>query len=227
MNEIFKTSSEISENIGEIVKERFFSPMYFYFITSWVLWNWKFVVGLFFVEQSFLKVDKITYLKEFYEVHSWFYFYGFINFGYLWFFCKLLVFPAVSSYVAVWWLSILSEKFFEKYEQFKLNKKIILKKLEYSEKVVYQEEQTKLREAEYNKGKILYDTNKYFNQYLDGFDDSISVAQYKFKPSEVLYNNDYLAYVDELNSWNEAQDAMVEAAGDEYIQNQIDIARGR
>ena len=40
------STKDILEDAKEVVKQRFFSPMYFYFILSWIITNWKFVFAL-------------------------------------------------------------------------------------------------------------------------------------------------------------------------------------
>ena len=42
-DEIKETAKEIYNNVSEVLTERVFRPMYFYFIISWSIINWKFL----------------------------------------------------------------------------------------------------------------------------------------------------------------------------------------
>jgi len=63
------------------IKEKISSPFFRYFSISWILWNWKFIYFLFFVDEKLFfeefKILKFTYLIEnsFYEGFWWWWFF--------------------------------------------------------------------------------------------------------------------------------------------------------
>lgn len=203
MDEIIKESKDFLKenynNLSEVIKERVFSPMYFYFIIAWIITNWQFVYAFFFLDPKFVfesqKTDKISLLESFYSMDLW-----------LPAICsvaKLVVIPAISAFIIVWWFSKLSEAFYEKSEQHKINKRFILNKLLYTEKVSYSQEQRKIRDAESDKNEISYIDNKDFNNWYDEGKDNVKIGEYEFLPSESLYNNDFQAYKQELEIYKE------------------------
>ena len=103
----------------------------------------------------------------------------------------------ISTYVAVWWLSRLSEKFFERNEEYKSNKRVIERKLEYSEKVKISREQKEIRDLESDKKSIRWEDNSEFNQSIDDA-NNVLVSGIDMQPSEVLYNSDYEAYKEQF-----------------------------
>lgn len=185
MKDIIDTTKEVGKDISDTMKERLFSPMYFYFILAWLITNWQFVFSFFALDQKYLRVLKVDYLASFYQFDS------ILNITVS--LLKLLVIPAISAFVVVWYLSIWAEKFYKKTYQSKMNKEVIKRKIDYLDKIHLSREQRLLREVESYK-KI---ENKAFNQYLDDANpQNISVSGIELKPSEVLYNTDYQAYVD-------------------------------
>lgn len=62
--------------MGKILEERVFSPMYFYFIISRILWNRKFVYVLLFVDQTGLIEEKLNLMSSFYSFDGWWSFFG-------------------------------------------------------------------------------------------------------------------------------------------------------
>ena len=200
-NEIKETAKEIYNNISEVLTERVFRPMYFYFIISWSIINWKFLYVFLFGNEEIIveqkSILKVEYLLSLYEWSSW-----------QEASCSLLflvVLPAISAFVVVWWLSLLSEMFFEKNEQYKLNILSIKRKLEYKNKLDYAKEQRAIRDAEADKKDIRYEDNAEFNDDFDLVSEDVVLAGANFKPSEVLYNNDYDLYVEALREFKEAQ----------------------
>ncbi len=133
--------------------------MYFYFIIAWIITNWEFTYILLFADEQYLSMPKIVILSHLYDAHHWL--------DYIWNILKLLVIPAASAYFAVWWLSMLSERFYEKYEQYKINKTVIKRKLDYTAKVKEANEQRTIRDIEADKKQINYEDNSDFNDYLD------------------------------------------------------------
>lgn len=192
---------KIKEDIKEIVNERFYSPMYFYFIIAWIIANWKFVYVLFFSNEGFLfgnlHLLKIDYLLSFYPVNN--------HFDILYNIAVLLLIPAFFSYLAVWWFTILSESFYKKYETHKQNKRVIQRELEYREKFRFAQAENKIKKLEQEQGKkdIEYEDNKEFNETLDASNEMVNVNGIMMNPSEVLYNNDYVAYRESLGSFRE------------------------
>jgi hypothetical protein len=185
MKNIIDTAKEVGEDISETLKERLFSPVYFYFIIAWLITNWQFIFSLFALDQKYLRILKVDYLTGFYQFDSWIN--AIISLS------KLLIVPAISTWVVVWYLSIWAEEFYKKTYQSKMNKEAIKRKIDYLDKMHLSREQRLLREVESYK-KI---ENKAFNQYLDDTNpQNILVSSIEMKPSEVLYNTDYQAYVD-------------------------------
>jgi hypothetical protein len=211
-----EAAKETLVDIKEVLAERLFSPMYFYFLIAWLITNWKFVYAFFSTDESFIfqakNALKPEYLSSFY---SWE-----LYFPFLWSVLKLFVIPAISAFVVVWWLSILSTKFYEKNEQHKQNKRIINRRLEYQEKVVQAEEERKIRDVESDKPKIKYEDNEEFNNFYDDGKENIKNGKYEFLPSEDLYNNDYEAYKEDFEEW-------VNDAGEAYIEHLSEIRRGK
>lgn len=188
-------AKKVLSDVSEVAKERLFSPMYFYFIIAWMITNWSFVYTLFFTNENVImnsrQMLKIDYLKSFYNFSSPVDFYLSL--------IELLVIPAISAFVAAWWLSKLSEIFYKKYEEHKQENRIILKAIEYGERVKVASQERKIRDAESDKNLIKYEDNEEFNRTLD--EEPLSVAGLTMLPSEVLYNNDYEAYREALSEW--------------------------
>lgn len=200
-DEIKETVKEIYNNVSEVLTERVFRPMYFYFIISWSIINWKFLYVFLFGNEEIIveqkSILKVEYLSSLYEWSSW----QEASYSLLF----LVVLPAISAFVVVWWLSLLSEMFFEKNEQYKLNISSIKRRLEYKNKVDFAKEQRAIRDAESDKKDIRYEDNAEFNDDFDSVSEDVVLAGANFKPSEVLYNNDYDLYVEALKEFNEKQ----------------------
>ncbi len=192
-------AKKIKDNIVEVVNERFFSPMYFYFIIAWLITNWKFVYVLLFANETLtiqgVEISKLDFLVTIYPFDT---FWGsVISIIYL------LVIPVASSWLAVWVLTGFSEKFFKKYETYQQNKRVIQRELEYTEKVRFSKMEREVRDAESDRKEINYDENSQFNDYIDDRQDLVDIDGIKFKPSEVLYNNDFNAYKELLIEWRQ------------------------
>lgn len=193
IDNITDKAKDLLEDAKEVVRQRFFSPMYFYFILSWIITNWKFLYVLFSVEQSDMKIWKLHYLMSFYPMKGFW-----VS---VWSISKLILIPAFSAYIFVWWFSQLSERFYERNETFKLNKETIKRKLDYEEKVKIAEEKRKIREAEDDKEEIRYNDHQEFNDYLDEGTENIRLYDADYLPSEVIYNTDPESYKDKLNKY--------------------------
>ena len=192
---IVDTLKNTTEDILEIAKERLFSPMYFYFIIAWVITNWKFVYVFLFADEEFLKIPKLDYLINLYPCDTWW--------KILWNIIVLFIIPAISAYIAVWWISRISERFYERYEQFKINQFVIRRKLDYTAKVQESKEKREIREIESDKKDTDFEDNPDFNDFIDEWSPNVEVIGIQMRPSEVLYNNDYEAYKQELLGWQE------------------------
>ena len=179
---------EIIKDTKEVIIERFFSPMYFYFIMAWIIYNWTFIYSLLFVESTKFKKFKLDYLLSFYPTT------GFLD--YLHNFWYVLLGPALSTYILIWWISIWSEKSFKRFEEYKLNKKTIKRLLEYKEKVKIAKEEREIRDQESDKPEIRYIDNEDFNKWLDDSQENVKVGILSYSPSEVLYNTDFDSYKD-------------------------------
>jgi predicted membrane protein len=185
---------EILKDAKEVVIERFFSPMYFYFIMAWIIYNWTFVYSLLFVDSTKLKKYKLDYLLSFYPTSAfWDYAH---NFWYV------LLGPALSTYVLIWWISIWSEKSFKRFEEYKLNKKTIKRLLEYKEKVKIAKEEREIRDQESDKPEIRYNDNPEFNKWFDSSQEIIKVGKLTLTPSEVLFSTDFASYKVALEEYN-------------------------
>lgn len=211
--------SDTFKSVSEVTKERVFAPMYFYFIIAWIITNWKFVYTLMFVDNQFIwetqKVLKVDYLVQMYSIE--------------WFtplldsILELLVVPLISSFVLIWWLSILSEMFFRKYEEHQVNKRVIRRDVEYREKVHYAKAEREIREEEFD-NPIKYQDNRDFNERLDEDHEELIIAGIPLSPSEALYKADYLGYKAALDDYINQQ---VEIGEDTAIQAEVDRRRGK
>lgn len=194
LEEAKEYSKELLEDTKEVVLERFFSPMYFYFILSWIIYNWTFIYSFLFVESKELKKLKVDYLLSFYPVNSfsnialnvWYVFLG----------------PAISTFLFIWCFSILSELSFKRFEQYKTNKRTIKRLLDYEEKVKIAKEEREIRDQESDLPTIIYNDNKDFNEWLDSSQENVMVGSLSYSPSEVLYNTDYQSYKEALEEYN-------------------------
>lgn len=191
ISKITDTTTDAIKKASEIIHERLFSPMYFYFLIAWIITNWKFVyVFLFVEEETILRTQwmlKVDYLARMYQ----------------WDFSSclhLVVIPAVSSFIFVWWLSVLSTKFYEKHEENQAEKRTVKRKVEYSEKVDEAKSQFEIRKLAFDP-RVKYEDNKKFNESMDDNFEKITVAGISMLPSEVLYNTDYQAYKDFLEDF--------------------------
>jgi hypothetical protein len=186
--------NEIIKDTKEVIMERFFSPMYFYFIIAWVIYNWTFVYSLLFVESTKFKKFKLDYLLSFYPTND-------IG-NYVHNFWYVLLGPAVSTYILIWWVSLLSERSFERFETYKSNKRTIKRGLVYTEKVKIATEDRKIRNQESDKNDIRFNDQDVFNTWLDDSQENVVVSGIPYTPSEVLYNTDYESYKDQLTDFN-------------------------
>jgi len=216
-SKITNTISDTFNHVVETSKERFFTPMYFYFFIAWVVANWKFVYVLLFVNEDTIvqnrHILKIDYLSQMYGV----------NWESL---LHLIIIPAITSFVIIWWLSRLSEKFFEKYEEHQMNKRVIKRDIEYREKAHYFSSEREIREQEFDK-KIKYEDNTDFNDWIDDLEENKEpsmVLGVPMVPSEVLYNTDYEAYKEKLEEWENEQ---IQKGEDLAAQEEIDRRRGK
>ena len=191
--------------------------MYFYFLIAWSITNWKFCYALLNTDEKFVfetkELFKPEYLSTYYSFDLWLPLLISIS--------KLIIIPAILAFAFVWWLSIISEKFYEKNEQHKQNKRIIKRKLEYQEKISEATEQRKIRDAESDKPKIQYEDYDAFNESLDvANNETIEVSGISMRPSRVLYDTDYEAYKASLDEW-------INNGVEAYFENESDRKRGK
>lgn len=191
------TIKDTIKNSVEVIKERLFSPMYFYFILAWLITNWKFVYTMLCTSEETIwkekRILKIDFLQKMYSLEDW---------NILWSLAKLFFIPAISAVVIVWVLSSFAEKFYEKHEEHKLNKIYIKRELEYRHEVRIYKIQRAIRNAESDKNDIKYADNRDFNNHYDELNGgTVKIGGYDFLPSEVLYKNDYDAYKDALTEY--------------------------
>lgn len=198
IDNITDTAKEIAQDAKDVIKQRFFSPMYFYFGISWIITNWKFVFAFLFIDSDDIYGEKLDYLVSFYPI-NWPWVWSDLPTT-LWSISKLLIIPALSAAVFVWWFSQLSEKFYKRNETFKINKQTIKRKLDYKEKVNISEEQRKIRDTESDNPEFRYEDKTEFNEWFDEkFDENVKVGSLEYTPSEVLFNTDFESYKNEYN----------------------------
>jgi hypothetical protein len=198
LEDVKNFTKEILKDTKEIVIERFFSPMYYYFLMAWIIYNWTFVYSLLFVESTNFKKFKLDYLLSFYPtIGFWDYVH---NFWYV------LLGPAVSTYILIWWISIWSEKSFERFEKYKSNKRTIKRKLEYEEKYIVAKEQRKIREEESDKPEIRLIDNQEFNEWFDENNEEVSIAGVPYRASEALYYTDFESYKEALEEYRSKEE---------------------
>lgn len=189
IEETKKIVTDTIKNAEEIIRERLFSPMYFYFIIAWSISNWKFIYALLFIKSSSLRIPKIEYLCSLYPETE-----TFNNVFHL------FIIPIISTYLVVWILSGISEKIFAKNEEHKINIRLIKKRFEYKEKVEYSNIQREIRNSESDK-RTLYEMNSDFNRNFDEINDNIEIAGGVFLASETLFNTDIDLYKESLNEY--------------------------
>lgn len=184
---------------GKILEERVFSPMYFYFIISRVLWNWKFVYVLLFVDQSNLMREKLDLMTSFYTFDScWNFWLSLLHF---------LLWPVFTTWLAIQPLTWLSNKITKYYEKKQQDKRLEIHKLQFKEILLkaYEEKQQQEKEAE--KLKIEYKSNSEFNDWIDQTFapsewEGIQIGEVTgFPVSEALYYTDYEAYISLLENY--------------------------
>lgn len=122
----------------------------------------------------------------------------------MWSISKLVIIPVISAFIAVWWLSKVSEKFFKRNEEYKQNKRAIERGLKYAEDVKMVKEKIEIRNLEFEKKSIKWEDNPEFNQSIDDTND-VTVSGISLQPSETLYNSDYEAYKEQLEEWKQSE----------------------
>lgn len=89
-------NNEIIDSINNDLKRRFSSPLYGTFIISWLMFNWEFIVTLFFVSEEKIW-EKYGFLKSVYIKEEFFNYIdkpSLILFHY--------IFPIVSTFLIIW-----------------------------------------------------------------------------------------------------------------------------
>lgn len=214
VEKITDTVSDAFKSIAEIAKERIFTPMYFYFLGAWVITNWKFVYTFFFADEALVLQHtgmlKVEYLTQIYP-HDWTAVF------------PLFVIPFGLAYLAVWWFSIVSEKFYKKHEEHQMNKRVIKREVAYREKVAYFKSEREVREQQLDH-QVKYEDNRDYNEQIDESNPEVEVNGVPMLPSEVLYKTDYLAYKAGLDEYN---NEMVQKGEDLAVQAETDRRRGK
>lgn len=200
IDNITDTAKEIAQDAKDVIKQRFFSPMYFYFGISWIITNWKFVFAFLFIDSDDIYGEKLDYLVAFYPI-NWPWIWSDLPTT-LWSISKLLIIPALSAYLFVWWFSRLSEKFYRRNETFIMNKESIKRGLVYNFKRQEKVESIELRELEVAERVVSYQDNTDFNEDYDSLNEIISLSGATLLPSQVLYDSDYDLYIETLNDFN-------------------------
>lgn len=182
------------KTIGKILEERVFSPMYFYFIISRVLWNWKFVYVLLFVDQSNLMREKLDLMTSFYTFDSWWCFLLTVLY--------LLWWPLFTTWLAIQPLTWLSNKITKYYEKNQQVKRLEIHKLQFQEILLKAYEEKQQQEKEARKNMLEYKKNPDFNDRIDNEYPSIEIWEMTgFPVSEALYHTDYQAYISLLENY--------------------------
>lgn len=214
IEKIAHTASDALKSASEIAKERIFTPMYFYFLGAWIITNWKFVYVLLLADEHVILgtkgILKVDYLAQMY---------GF-NFNSA---LHLVIIPIITSYLIVWWLSIVSEKFYQRHEEHQMNKRAIKRLVEYREKVLFFKSQREIREQQLDDA-IKYEDNREYNDQINASNPEVQVNGVPMLPSEVLYKTDYLAYKTGLDEYLGEQ---AEIGEDIAVQAEIDRRRGK
>lgn len=191
LSKITETVSGVITKAGEIVQERLFSPMYFYFFIAWTVTNWKFAYVLLFVDEKTIlltqRMLKVDYLSQMYR----------LDWSSV---LHLVVVPLISSFVFVWWLSRLSTVFYQKHEETLMEKRSAKRGVEYLEKVERVKSELEARKKIFDT-RIKYEDQKRFNDSMDDNLEKVSIAGTSMLPSEVLYNTDYEAYKEALREF--------------------------
>lgn len=228
MNVVEKVESAMTDKLwnffkttGKILEERIFSPMYFYFIISRVLWNWKFVYVLLFVDQSNLMREKLDLMTSFYTFDScW---------SFLLTLLHLLLWPLFTTWLAIQPLTWLSNEITKYYEKKQQVKRIEIHSLQFKETILKAAEEKQQQEKEARKLKIDYDPSSKFNEWINQtFDPSgwkgIQIGEVTVFPvSEALYYTDYDAYISLLESYK--NDISIILDNDQIKQEIKDILR--
>ena len=179
---------------GKILEERVFSPMYFYFIISRVLWNWKFVYVLLFVDQSNLMREKLDLMTSFYTFDSWWCFLLTVLY--------LLWWPLFTTWLAIQPLTWLSNKITKYYEKNQQVKRLEIHKLQFQEILLKAYEEKQQQEKGTRKNMLEYKENPGFNDRIDNEYPSIEIWEMTgFPVSEALYHTDYQAYISLLENY--------------------------
>jgi hypothetical protein len=58
---------DLRKSLNAVLNERLTSPLFGSLIVSWLIWNWKIVLILFFVSESSIKLNKIDYIINYYS----------------------------------------------------------------------------------------------------------------------------------------------------------------
>lgn len=189
----------VLDDMIEVIKERAFKPMYFYFIIAWTITNWNFLYVFLFENEEFILKNKSILKSEYLEsIYQW-------DFGFegLYSISFLFIIPAFSTYFVVWWLSKLSVKFFMKNEEHleRINsvKKLVLEK----EKYYFENEMIRIRKEDELKNQIRYDANPDFNEDFDSTNEDINILGVNILASQALYDNDYKVYESALKDFKE------------------------
>lgn len=183
-------------SMGKILEERVFSPMYFYFIISRILWNRKFVYVLLFVDQTGLIEEKLNLMSSFYSFDGWWSFFGML-FG-------ILLWPLCTTWLAIQPLTWLSNKVTKYYEEKQQVKRLEIHSLQFQEKLLKAYEEKQQQEKEARKNMIEYKANPTFNDRIDNEYPSIEIWEMTgFPVSEALYHTDYQAYISLLENYKD------------------------
>jgi hypothetical protein len=207
--EIVKNLKEAGESIADSLKERISGPMYGYFVIAWCITNWKPIISLFFIEQDLIyrskHILKIKYITDFYPFSS--FWWGF------WSIAKLVLIPALATWLCVWFINRLGVVFYKKNLEHKIKRDIAKRQAEYD--VASYQYATEHSDAIIDDERI-YNENEDFNQW---YDEENPIKD--FSASEGLFRTDPIAYKAQIEDWKRElkKDELRDEIIDEHMEN--------
>lgn len=165
-------NNEFVSSINKTINDRFGNIMYGTFVVSWCVWNWESIYITFFVDQDIILQLygqlKISYLQSQYSFSS-------LSIS-IWSIVRLIIGPALSTYIIIWWLSkidfLCNKKYFSsnfakekeltrQQKQILIDEKSVLIKKEENIKLkkdirkeLSNEERWEIEESEFHKNKL-------------------------------------------------------------------------
>lgn len=155
--------NDIKKSLNNILNERITSPFFGTFAISWIIWNWKILYATFFISESKLEEDKITYIVENFSDINYLITYPFISTVIL-----IVLVPFITN--GAYWVSLL-------FNQWKINKRNQVQKKE----LLTLEQSINLREQ-------IKSQEKRFEELLD--DKNLRIKQLEIENNSLKNSND-------------------------------------